>query len=268
MNIVQGITTEGMELQTEDNWLSIEGLRFLVDGRDLVTTVDGKVTNWGDKSAASNNLVGKSLKPSYEKNALIKSVAANEYLLSPKKDYKFLSDGSKFAIYIIFMPIWSIALPSSGFGAIATANAAQVGLQGIIGSSQNMGRFGFILRGGATPQSKMIANLLNPAHVNYSPSGQMYAASFVNFGQDKGITIRYNSKVVELTPFFPTLAEYPQASNSQFIVCSGADGLTLNLAQLAIFNWGAFTLEEAIGFDERARALQAIDKEEIKKLLI
>lgn len=266
MNRAKGIHWRGFRLVVQDNWRSIDGLMHLSNGRNGVATGAGNsVLSWADQSRMENHLNSRPQKVELVNGGFLKSTEANACLVSAKKDYKFLSDGSKYGIYIIMRPIMSLDVPTTALGALATTTSAGIGLQGTIGSGVGMGRFGFIVRGGTTIQSRTINNLLNPAHANYSPSGKVYAASFVNFGNK--IHIRYGSKFLETTPFFPTLAEYPQTNNTTFLVCSGVTGLTLNLAHLAIYNWGQMPEEVINGFDIRARALQAKETLEFEKLV-
>lgn len=273
MNVVQGITATGTIINTEDNYGSIYGNALWLDGWQRITQEAGRVAIWGDKSPYQTSIsrragTGNPTRPSYTNNVLVKSANISEYLTSTSKNYKFLNDGSKFGIYIIWQPVWSLLSQSSVPGAISTSNAAGTGLQGIFGTSQSMGRFGYILRGGAASSSRTIGNLLNDQNSNYSPSGVLYAASFVNFGQTKGIQIRYGTKVVDLAPFFPTLAEYPQGNNFNFNICNGADGTTINLAQVIVYNWGQLPDNTVIDYDIRARNLQAKDKLQIQQLLL
>lgn len=256
----------GLKLITVENFNSIPGLVQWNDGRERVQLSGGRVMFWGDKSTQANNFQANSASaaPYYEKGIWVYSNDSSIYLRSPRKDYNFLHNGSKFGIYLIQKTTWSLGTPVGLFGAINYSNAAGTGLQGVLSSSSSSGRFGFILRGGASSSTKQITNLLNASNANYTPSDSIIAQSFVNFGQTGGIEIRYGNAVTSprLTPFFPTLGEYPQGPNFLQYAVTATAGQTVRVGMILVYNWTGYSDAQVEDFDLRVRNL--LNQERIK----
>jgi hypothetical protein len=265
MNVLSGLQLQGLVLNTEENYNSIPGLMQWNDSRERLNfDTNGRVSYWGDKSAQNNHFTRNSTntRPEYENNLWVTSRDTARYLMSPRKDYTFLHNGSKFGLYYISKIDWSLTTASGTFGPLFFAGAAGTGLQGILNSATNTGRFGYAVRNAAagTQSTRQITNLLNTSNANYTPPNTVITHSFVNFGQLQGIVIRFGNAQLTTTPFFPTLAEYPQAPNSTFTAVTGSSTVGMNSGLILIYNWTDYTDAQVTVFDQRVRALLDIDR--------
>jgi hypothetical protein len=253
MNTIVGLCMTGLTLITEESLNSIPGLWQWNDARERIDIETG-IAFWGDKSAQGNNLI-QTLpvnQPQLEKGLWVKSNIVSSCLFSTRRDYNFLHNGSKFGIYAIQKPSWSIDTPALAVNVLQTASAGQsVGLQGVLQSNAVNGIAGVILRGGAASSSRVITNVLNPTHPNYTASGTINIYSVVNFGQTLGVRVSYNGKITNLPPFFPTLAEYPTTPHTGFKVAVGFTGITSRIGILLVYNWTGFSDEQVQSFDQR-----------------
>lgn len=271
MNIIQGLNIQGLSLSTQENFNSIPGLWQWNDARDRIeyTNVSGvnRVTYWGDKSSQVNNFTRRSTTaPFYEKGIWVCSNNASDYLQSNRKDYTFLHNGSKFGIYTIQKNTWSIDNQVGFFGVLNWTNATGVGLQGTLASNQN-GRFGFILRGGAVSNvTKTMTNILSVTHSNYTPSDTIAIQSFVNLGQTNGIKITYGNASLTTTPFFTNLNDYPQGSNTCYYCVTGTSGQTVRAGMVLVYNWTGYSDQNVIDFDAKVRTLLNIEKLKFEQL--
>lgn len=272
MTKATGMYFKGVKVRAEENYGSIAGIKQWNDGREQVVLVNvggvNRVNEWGDKSPMINTVSanGASRRPFYEKNCWVYSNDVAIYMSSLRRDYTFLHNGSKFGIYSIEKNTWSLANAVSSFGAVNFTNASGVGLQGILNSATNMGRSGFILRGGATTPVKQITNLLNPSNINYVPSDTIVIRHFVNFGQSLGLSMRYGPINLTTTPFFPTLAEYPQGQHLTFNVVTSVAGQVQRTGLLLIYDWTGKTDEECLGFHNRITQMLEADKIKFEQL--
>ena len=262
MNIIQGLSISGLTLLTEKNFNSIPGLMQWCDARERVELQAGKVSLWGDKSSQNNNLVMTRVdrQPTRENGLWIRAAADGIYLMSNRRDYNFLHNGQKFGIYAIQKPTWTLATSANAYNLLYTGGAGSIGLQGTLGTNLGSGRSGYTLRGGATSPSKLITTLLDTNSPNYSPSGQIYSTSFVNFGQTTGVKVTHGNAVQSFTPFFSSIADYPQGNHQVFLAVAGANGITVRVGILLIYNWTGFTTAQVQGFDSEVMALLNAEK--------
>lgn len=265
MNVLRGLVLRGLKLNTEENFNSIPGLSLWLDARERANIINGEVATWGDKSTLGNNLIKANGGPVREKGIWMMSTD-NHYMRAQNPlDFRFLHNGSRFAIFCINKNDWEIANTGSGFGPMWTSSASGTGMQ-IAFSTAGNGQINMNLRNGGAGNSRSLSNLLNPAHANYSPSGNIYIQSMANFGQNLGTRITYGNAVANLAPFYGSLASYPQGSHQTFGVNQATTLATkYRGGLLLVYNWGfEYSDVQVQSFYDRVMSLLA--KEKIKFL--
>jgi len=262
MNVVSGLNIQGLVLNTEDNFNSIPGLVQWNDTRRALTMYDEtKITSWGDRSVQPTLLRESrpDRMPVLDNGLWVKSESNITSLYALNTDYRFLHNGSKFAVYSLMKNTLATGTAITANSPFRTGSNITTGLVLTVSNASN-GRFQATLRGGATVPAKEVSGFLNPAASNYTPNSSIVITACVNLGQNLGVKLRYGNAVVTLPPFFNTLAEYPTGQNGFFVAAQGQAGMTIREGMLLIYDWTGYSGANVTEFDNRVMNLFNTEK--------
>jgi hypothetical protein len=140
MNIIQGLNIEGFELDTAENFNSIPGIKGWYDARFRKTIVNtDDLSLWGDLSPIGNNLAAASAQRYLKEigGFKIRSTVTGgtiRQLISLRRDFTFLHNGSPFGIYCICKPDINTTLSNAFILLQTTPGVGGVGVQFFIES--------------------------------------------------------------------------------------------------------------------------------------
>jgi hypothetical protein len=269
MGFFKGIKLTGLNLRVEDTFNSIPGLMQWNSIPELLTMYDDtKITRWGDKSnfPISLAMASPDKMPELEKNIWLKSNNNTSYLSGYKTNYRFLHNGSVFAVYSIMKNTFSTGSTTvTANSPFRTGSNATTGLVLTV-SNINSGRFQASIKGGTTAPTREVTGFLSPESPDYTPNNSIAITACVNLGQTIGVIMRYGNAEKILPPFFATNAEYPTNQESYFIAAQGQVGMTVRESLLLIYNWEGYSNAQVQAFDAQVMELLRKEKQRIESL--
>ena len=268
MGIFKGIKLSGLKVRVEDTFNSVPGLMQWNCIPELLTMYDDtKITRWGDKSnfPVPLSMGNTDRMPELEKNIWLKTESNLSYLAAYNIDYRFLHNGSLFAIYSIMKNTFSTSSTRTANSPFRTGSNATTGLVLTIGNAVS-GRFQATIRGGATVPTREVTGFLNPESPNYTPNNSIAITACINLGQADGVLMRYGNAQEVLPPFFSTIDEYPTKENSHFVAAQGQIDMTVRESLLLIYNWTGYSNAQVQSFDKQVMELLRKEKQKIESL--
>jgi hypothetical protein len=253
----------GLSFKGIDSFTAIPGLKGYWDGRYGVTLTSDKISLVRDLSSESSDISTNKTdnRPAWENDKWINyqsngSVFKN--LVSARRDYKFLHNGSPFGVYCIANFQWFVG--GTNYRCIETSpNGDSTGCFVRFAASESSGRFQFEVKSGTSVvRSVSIGNLLNTGNTNSRVFPNTYTFSHLFLGANKSNNqvLRFDSdSIVVTTTDTSILSEYSQNDHINFTVGRNNTTQIFKFGIVLFYDFTGFNDSQITVFDTRIRAL-------------